>query len=126
MKRNLRLLSIHVHSVHAVAAVIAVTCFSYGGAVQAQAMQEARALSELEWAFWLCDYTATTRRVDRETAMACGAINDDLKARKFGGDFDALLAWWRLNKETMHRDLEVAARTAAKARGLASSGAGTL
>jgi hypothetical protein len=39
------------------------------------------------------------------------AIYEDLKRRKFAGDFEALLAWWLRNKATEHR--AQAARAAA-------------
>lgn len=75
-------------------------------AVRAAAMT----LPGLERAFWWCDHAATTRGVDSEDNVACTAVYDELKQRRFGGDFDQLLAWWRANKPAEHRKLELAQR----------------
>ena len=113
MERNLASHSVLRCSAYALAMTVAgVGSMSPGSGAHAQETNHARALSDLERAFWICDYTATTRRVDMATALACGSINADLKDRKFGGDYDALLAWWRLNKEAMHRTVDLAARSA--------------
>jgi len=72
--------------------------------------QEANALAntvaELESAFWACDYVATTRGVDATPVAICGAVYDELKTLKFGGDFGELLAWWKQNKPVEHERLE--------------------
>lgn len=58
-------------------------------------------LTDLESAFWVCDYLATTKGVsDIET---CAAIYDALKQRKFAGDSDRLVAWWRQDKVAQHQ-----------------------
>lgn len=59
-------------------------------------------MTELERAFWICDHAATTSGIDSTTAITCGSITDTLKQRKFDGDFNALLAWWRQHKESEH------------------------
>ncbi|HSQ05615.1 MAG TPA: hypothetical protein VLN59_16360 [Burkholderiales bacterium] len=63
------------------------------------------ALADLEDAFWLCDYTATTHGSARNDITLCTAVYDVVKERKFGGDFDKLLDWWRENKITRHKAL---------------------
>jgi len=65
----------------------------------------------LERAFWACDYAGSTRWVGAEEGVACVAIYEELKRKKFAGDFEALLAWWLRNKATEHR--AQAARAAA-------------
>ena len=65
-------------------------------------------LGDLEKAFWACDFAATNSRVDAGTAMACGNVGEALKLRKFDGDFNALLAWWRQHKEAEHLALATA------------------
>ena len=94
--------------------VVGIGSLSVGAGLRAPDSGKALPLPELELAYWFCDYTASTRRVDMATAQACGSISDDLKNRKFGGDFDALLAWWRTNKDAMHRTIDTAARSARK------------
>ena len=64
--------------------------------------------ADLEQAFWICDHAATTHGVDEGAGIACGAITEDLKTRKFDGDFVSMLAWWRKNKPAEHRALSSA------------------
>ena len=61
--------------------------------------------TNLEEAFWVCDYLATTRGTSATSTETCAAIYDELKARKFDGDFDKLLAWWQANKGVAHQKL---------------------
>jgi hypothetical protein len=77
------------------------------------AAQDVR-LETLERAFWRCDYEATQGRLDRGAAMECSVATEALKARKFGGDFGAMLAWWREHKPAAHLALagEAAQRVA--------------
>jgi len=63
-------------------------------------------LANLEGAFWVCDYTATTRRASDHQIGMCTATYDALKERKFGGDFEALLLWWQKNKAAEYAKLE--------------------
>jgi hypothetical protein len=58
-------------------------------------------LTDLEDAFWLCDYIATTHGAS--DIHACSAIYAALKHRKFGGDFDGLVEWWGQNKREAHK-----------------------
>jgi hypothetical protein len=66
--------------------------------------------ADLERAFWICDYTATTHGVDATPVTTCSAVTDAIKNVKFGGDFGQMLEWWRQNKLTEHRRLEAPAR----------------
>jgi hypothetical protein len=59
-------------------------------------------LTELEKSFWVCDHAATIGLIDSGTAIACGSLTEVLKQRKFGGDFNVMLTWWRQHKETEH------------------------
>jgi hypothetical protein len=63
---------------------------------------------DLENAFWRCDRAATQQLVDAGTAALCGAITEELKAKRFEGDFDMLLAWWRENKDAEHAAVDAA------------------
>jgi hypothetical protein len=62
--------------------------------------------ADLERAFWICDHAATTRAIDTGSAIFCTGVTEDLKKRKFNGDFDALLAWWQQYKAAEHEALE--------------------
>ena len=64
--------------------------------------------ADLERAFWVCDRASTLYAIDSSTAGACSAITEELKSKKFSGDFNAMLAWWRVNKESAHQALEAA------------------
>ena len=65
-------------------------------------------LAELEKQFWICDYIGTTRGIEGPHGVACGANYEELKQTKFGGDFEKLVTWWRLNKIAQHQALESA------------------
>ena len=67
----------------------------------AAAMQPA----DLEKAFWLCDYTATTRGIDATPVAICSAVWDEFKQTRFAGSFEDLLAWWRVHKVAQHEAL---------------------
>ena len=59
-------------------------------------------LTELEKSFWVCDHAATIGPIDSGTAITCGSLTEVLKQRKFGGDFNVMLTWWRQHKEAEH------------------------
>jgi len=96
---------------------VALTALAAGaGGVHAQQRQDAShepaaiattlVAADLEKAFWICDYAATTGSIATPDAALCHAVYDRLKAEKFGGDFERLLAWWRANKVAEHRKLD--------------------
>ena len=61
--------------------------------------------SELEKAFWQCDYAVTTSGLGLGEGAWCAEISEELKRRKFAGDFHAMLAWWQENKAAEYRVL---------------------
>jgi hypothetical protein len=67
-------------------------------AVAAQDMR----IEALERTFWRCDHAATQGLLDAGAAMDCSVATEALKVRKFGGDFGAMLAWWRERKDAEH------------------------
>ena len=54
--------------------------------------------ADLERAFWICDYFATTQGVDRTPADFCSAVYEELKTARFEGDFEQLHMWWKDRK----------------------------
>lgn len=78
-------------------------------------------LDQLERAFWACDHAASTHGVDGQTGMACGNATEQLKQRRFGGDFEAMLAWWREHKTAMHGALDQAEKRAQEQNGDATA-----
>jgi hypothetical protein len=82
----------------------------------ASAAFAAAPLADIEEAFWMCDYIATTRGRTADVER-CGAVYDALRARKFGGDFDQLVLWWSRHKAAQHERMAlVKTRAAAAAR----------
>lgn len=55
---------------------------------------------DLERLFLRCSRESSERLMGFGEAAVCSFGFEALKKRKFGGDFNAMLAWWRL-----HRDL---------------------
>jgi hypothetical protein len=72
-----------------------------------------RPLAVLEHVFWVCDHAATTLGVlDPDTAASCAAATREFRFKKFNGDLDAMLSWWRRNKAHQHQLLEMRRRGA--------------
>ena len=56
----------------------------------------------LERAFWDCDVLATHQALPLSLGAHCAMLGDELKARRFGGDFADMLAWWQEHKAAEH------------------------
>jgi hypothetical protein len=83
------------------------------GARQPMAFAPERTLADLEKAFWTCDYTATVYGIlDAGMGVECGIATEDLKQKKFNGNFNAMLSWWQQNKAAQHGALDTAYRAA--------------
>jgi len=107
-----------------VAAILAASMVAATGSLQAASAPEPQRVSitpasryatasmaDLEKAFWVCDYLATTEGIG--DAQTCSAVSEALKERRFAGDLEGLLSWWRENKVVQHG--KVAAERAARA-----------
>ena len=70
-----------------------------------KSIEAARGAIELERLFWMCDYAATAGTLQDNEIEMCGAAIEQVKVARFDGDYDKLLAWWRLNKEAEHQAL---------------------
>jgi hypothetical protein len=93
----------------AAACLIAATLAAGAAPAAAQVSRgEAISIATLERQFWACDHAATVGRIDSGTAISCGALTETFKQRKFNGDFNAMLAWWREHKEAEHLALAAA------------------
>ena len=51
--------------------------------------------------FIRCSREATRRMISLDEGAMCAVAQDVLKARSFGGKFDALLAWWRNHRDDL-------------------------
>lgn len=78
-------------------------------ATQAGAQGAGASLQELEREFWRCDHAAARSLLDAGTAAWCSVAYEALNKRRFGGDFAAMLAWWRANKDAEHLALSAEA-----------------
>jgi hypothetical protein len=56
----------------------------------------------LESAFWNCDVLATREMLPLSVGIDCVMLTDELKRRRFDGDFSRLLAWWQQHKAAEH------------------------
>ena len=56
-------------------------------------------LDRLKAHYLACDHAATRSVLHPATAALCSAVAEALLRRGFGGDFDGLLAWWRVARE---------------------------
>lgn len=63
---------------------------------------------QLKSAFLVCDRAATRGQLDSVTIQQCSIIYEELKAQVFDGDFERLLAWWRLRPAAGVQDGEPA------------------
>ena len=52
-------------------------------------------LADLEKAFWICDYEATTYGIGNADAESLLTSHRRPKDAKFGGNVEALINWWR-------------------------------
>ncbi|MGE3923442.1 MAG: hypothetical protein AB7G13_10965 [Lautropia sp.] len=73
-------------------------------------------VAELERMFWVCDRMATVSVLDVDRFTSCAATADELKARRFDGDFDKMIDWWRENKAAAHAGLQAGRDTAERRR----------
>jgi hypothetical protein len=56
---------------------------------------------ELKSFYLVCSRESSQRMLDFDNAVRCSMANDALLKRSFRGDFDALLAWWRVARDDL-------------------------
>ena len=61
---------------------------------------EALPESDLKVLYLSCSRESSQRLLDPGEAAFCSTAGEALKRRSFGGDFDALLAWWRAQRDS--------------------------
>ena len=71
--------------------------------------------ARLEDLFWTCDARSTQEWLPVDEGALCAMAHDEFKRRRFDGDLDALLAWWRAHKAEEHARRGVGAQPAATA-----------
>lgn len=57
-------------------------------------------LAQLEAGYLQCDRVSSSRVLDLYEATVCSATGEALLKRRFNGDFGALLAWWRAQRQS--------------------------
>lgn len=78
--------------------------FSPAGAHEVEPGRQIPTEEQLKRFFLLCSREAAQRMLTLEEGAACSSAQDALKARSFGGDFNALLAWWRIHRDDLFAD----------------------
>jgi hypothetical protein len=73
----------------------------FGAREQLLATFERMPEPQLKGLFLLCSRESSQRMLDFGDAMRCSMANDALLKRSFRGDFEALLAWWRVHREDL-------------------------
>ena len=69
----------------------------------AQAVPPAALSDEaLEERFWDCDALSTVAALPSDEGVQCVLWTDELKQRRFDGDFVRMLDWWREHKAEQH------------------------
>ena len=56
-------------------------------------------LDQLELVYLRCSREAETRLMGMDEAALCSIASEALLKRRFDGDFEAMLAWWRTNRQ---------------------------
>jgi len=87
-----------LRSLHLSVAALCVAASSLGHANPAAALSD----EALEARFWACDVASTQTVLSAAEGAQCVRWQDELKARRFDGDFERLLVWWRANKAEQH------------------------
>lgn len=54
---------------------------------------------EAEEFYWDCEYAAAHGTIELDEAAVCSEVYERLKAKKFRGDFNLFLVWWKENKQ---------------------------
>lgn len=71
----------------------------FGEREQMLAAMEAMPQPQLKAAFLRCDRASNQRMLDLGEAVPCAMAWDALLKREFGGNVDAMLAWWRAQRD---------------------------
>lgn len=65
--------------------------------------QEVGGAQSLKLDYLQCEDAASRGALDGAAVMACSIVYETLKQRVFGGSFDALVAWWRQQRDLAAR-----------------------
>jgi hypothetical protein len=65
-------------------------------AAQAERPEPRATPEQLKSSFLACDRLSQETALDSGTAAQCSVVYEELKQRVFAGDFERLLAWWRV------------------------------
>jgi outer membrane protein assembly factor BamD (BamD/ComL family) len=60
-------------------------------------------VGQLETKYWDCDYQTSISMLDFGSASECSEVFEELKTRKFFGNFGKFMEWWKANKDSEHR-----------------------
>ncbi len=71
-----------------------------GDSVAERFLPEVKAMGmpELEKTYWMCEGETKTGMLDLGDGASCSIVYEELKLRKFKGDFNAFMTWWKVEK----------------------------
>lgn len=61
---------------------------------------------QLEQVYWICDYTSSLRMLSPNETEYCTSILDQLKIRKFDGNWEEYVKWRNDNKLVEYAKIE--------------------
>ncbi len=67
----------------------------------ARSAEAGEVVAALKQAYLACDRRAAQRRLAPAEMQACASIGERLLQQGFDGDWDRLLAWWRVAREDL-------------------------
>jgi hypothetical protein len=70
-----------------------------GDRARLQTSFEQTSEEDLKSVYLRCDRDSRQQLMGFDEALRCVVAGDVLRARSFGGDFNALMAWWRLHRD---------------------------
>jgi hypothetical protein len=92
-------LTVAAHWAGAFSQAVVLACVAASGPARAEAdaFPELEPSERLERLFWDCE-RAAVRGMSLDDGLICAEISEEFKHARFGGDFDALLAYWQERK----------------------------
>jgi hypothetical protein len=83
--------------------VILIALLFYTASISAQPILKDVPLKELEDNYWACDYASTKAMMGPDSAVSCSYIFEELRSRKFKGNWSAFIRWWNANQDAEYK-----------------------
>lgn len=82
------------------------------------AWADKRGSDDLKDIYLRCAALSSRERMDQDAAAMCSTVSELVMKRSFGGDFNALIAWWKAQPEP--RDFSIASELLDAARSVSA------